>query len=76
MLSEKHLSSGFKSICALCFRLALLDNMYLTDKPFIILDDPFVLLDEKHLEKTHEIIKELSKDLQIVYFTCHNSRKI
>lgn len=74
--SEKHLSSGFKSICALCFRLALLDNMYLTDKPFIILDDPFVLLDEKHLEKTHEIIKELSKDIQIVYFTCHNSRKI
>ena len=74
--SEKHFSSGLRSICALCFRLALLENMYLEHKPFIILDDPFVSLDEKHIEKVKELITLLSKNMQIVYFTCHQSRKI
>lgn len=74
--SEKHLSSGIRSICALCFRLALIDNMYKEDKPFIIMDDPFVNLDEKHIVKAKEIINSLSKNMQIVYFTCHNSRDI
>ena len=74
--SEKHLSSGLKSICALCFRLALLDNMYIDEKPFIILDDPFALLDETHMDKAKEIINKLSSEVQIIYITCHESRKI
>lgn len=73
---EHHLSSGNKSVCALCFRLALIENMYKDEKPFIIMDDPFVSLDENHIQKAIDVIKELSKDIQIVYFTCHNSRNI
>ena len=74
--SDKHLSSGIKSICALCFRLALIKNMYLDKKPFLILDDPFVNLDEEHFEKVKSVIYKLSKDMQIIYFTCHKSRMI
>lgn len=74
--SEKHFSSGLRSICALCMRLAFVENMYSEEKPFIIMDDPFVFLDEKHIRNTVKVIKELAKDNQIIYFCCHESRKI
>lgn len=74
--SEKHFSSGLRSICALCMRLAFVDNMYGEEKPFIIMDDPFVFLDKKHMQNTIKVIKELAKDNQIIYFCCHESRNI
>lgn len=74
--SDEHLSSGQRSLCALCFRLALIDNMYLTEKPFVILDDPFINLDDEHLVKAKELLKEIAKKMQIVYFACHPSRAI
>ncbi len=74
--SEKHLSAGQRTICAFCFRLALIWNMYETEKPFLILDDPFVSLDGEHLEKVKTLLCELSKKMQLIYFTCHNSRSI
>ncbi len=73
---EKHLSSGIKSICAFCFRIAMLKNMYKDAMPFLVLDDPFVNLDEEHIDKVKRVLKELSLNMQIVYFTCHSSRKI
>lgn len=73
---DEHLSSGIKSICALCFRLALIKNMYKNQKPFLVLDDPFVNLDGVHFEKVTKLLNELSKDIQIIYFTCHESRII
>ncbi len=74
--SERHLSSGQRSICALCFRLALLKNMYEGQMPFLVLDDPFVALDEEHIARVKELLQVLSKDMQMVYFTCHSSRKV
>lgn len=74
--SEKHFSSGLRSICALCMRLAFVENMYGEEKPFIVMDDPFVFLDQKHMQKTMTVIKELAKDNQIIYFCCHDSRLI
>ncbi len=74
--SEKHLSAGQRSICALCFRLALIKNMYREELPFLVLDDPFTPLDGGHLEKAAAVLRALSKDMQMVYFTCHESRKI
>ena len=50
--------------------------MYKENSPFIILDDPFTSLDKEHMEKMQLLMKELSKDRQIIYFTCHSSRKI
>ena len=74
--SYLHLSSGNLSICALCFRLAMIDSMFETEQPFIILDDPFVYLDSEHFNKTKELIQKLGKDKQIVYFCCHDSRSL
>jgi len=74
--SSEHLSSGNLAICSLCFRLAILDNMFEQEKPFLILDDPFVNLDENHFNKTKDLLKELAKDKQIIYFCCHESRMI
>lgn len=74
--SDKHLSAGQRSVCSLCFRLALVNNMYPGEKPFIIMDDPFVNLDEEHMAKTVNAVKALSRDNQIIYFCCHDSRKI
>lgn len=74
--SDKHLSAGQRCICALCFRLALLDNMFEKEQPFIIMDDPFVSLDADHMKKTARLIRELAQDKQIIYFSCHESRKI
>lgn len=73
---ERHLSAGERSICALCLRLALIDNMYETEQPFIVMDDPFVYLDDAHMEKAAELVKTLAKDRQILYFCCHESRAI
>ena len=74
--SEKHLSAGQRSICAFCFRMALIENMYADEKPFLILDDPFVNLDGEHLEKVKGVLNALSAKFQILYFTCHESRAI
>lgn len=74
--SEKYLSAGQKSIAALCFRLALIKNMYSGENPFLIMDDPFVALDAEHIEKCKALLQLLVADFQIIYFTCHESRKI
>lgn len=74
--SDKHLSAGERSLCALCLRLALIDNMYEAEQPFIVMDDPFVHLDKTHMGRTVELINELAKTRQIVYFCCHESRSI
>ena len=74
--SEQHLSAGQRSLCAFCFRMALIENMYADEKPFLILDDPFVNLDGVHLDRVKEILKTLSERLQIIYFTCHESRAV
>ena len=43
---------------------------------FIVLDDPSASLDAEKIENVKELIKDLSKKWQIIYFTCHESRKL
>ena len=74
--SDRYLSAGEKSVCALCMRLALIDNMYEGEQPFILMDDPFVHLDAIHLERAKKLLHELSERRQILYFCCHESRKV
>lgn len=73
--NDRHLSAGERTLLALCLRLALLDNMYEGEQPFIIMDDPFVHLDEEHMNRTKELLRLLAEQKQILYFCCHESRK-
>ena len=73
---SKDLSDGERAIMMLALRFSVLDSMYKNHDSFIILDDPFGSLDPTKLEKAKELIKDLSNDWQIIYFTCHESRNI
>ena len=73
---SKDLSDGERAIMMLALRFAVLDSMYKNHDSLIILDDPFGSLDPTKLEKAKELIKDLSNDWQIIYFTCHESRNI
>ena len=73
--SDMHLSAGQRAVCSLCFRLAMTDNMFAGETPFVIMDDPFVDLDNAHMESAAKAIRLLSRDRQIVYLCCHDSRK-
>ncbi len=69
-------SKGFQAIISLCMRLALIDCLYPGEKPFIVLDDPFVNYDDEKMNLCKKLIKEVSNNYQVVYFTCHESRTI
>jgi len=68
------LSEGYKDLVGLCRRIAMVDAMYDMEKPFLIFDDPFVNLDESRLSGAVKFLDDLSKEYQIVYFSCHKSR--
>lgn len=69
-------SSGYSDMIGLCIRMALMDVMYDEEKPMVIMDDPFVNLDKEHLAGAKEFLKEVSKEYQILYFTCHEDRSL
>lgn len=73
---SKHYSDGEKTLLQLAMRLALLENIYKGEQPFLLLDDPFVHLDEEGLKKVEVALKNLAKDKQILYFCCHGSRRV
>jgi len=74
-LRETHwLSAGYQDLIGVCMRLALVDAMYQNEKPFLILDDPFVNLDKEKVEYGNQLLLSVSKEYQVIYFTCHDSR--
>lgn len=70
----KYFSSGYKDLIYICIRLSLIEALFKEEKPFIILDDPFINLDEEKIKNAIEVINKISKEYQIIYFVCHNSR--
>lgn len=69
-------SSGQQSVMDVCLRLSVIDAMFEKEKPFLLLDDPFSALDGKNLDSALSLLSSVSSNLQIIYFTCHNSRAI
>lgn len=67
-------SSGTKAVIEIALRLSMLDALFVSEKSFIIFDDSFVHLDDKSFMNVAEKVKKLSKNIQILYFTCTNSR--
>lgn len=70
----RFLSVGNRDLLGICTRFALIDAMYQEEPPFLILDDPFVNLDEETTEKAKQLLDDMSKTYQVIYFTCHKSR--
>lgn len=54
-------------------RLALVKMITEEKKPPLLLDDPFVNFHPKRLEKIISLIQELSKENQILLFTCSDA---
>lgn len=69
-------SKGYQQIVMLCMRFALIDCLYVNEKPFVVLDDPLVNFDDNKIQLVIKLLKDISKNIQIVYFTCHESRII
>ena len=69
-------SRGTRDLFNLAARLGLVDALYERERPFILLDDPFTAFDDGKTDAALRLLKELSKDRQIIYFTCATSRSI
>ena len=67
-------SQGSRDLMGFCLRIALIDAMYPGMRPMLILDDPFVNLDDHRLEKARELLREISEEYQVIYFTCSQAR--
>ena len=69
-------SLGTRELYALAARLSLVDSLYESEKPFIILDDPFAHFDDKKTKAALSLLKAISKNKQIIYLTCSSSREV
>lgn len=74
LYDENFLSTGFSELVDFCTKLALVDCMFENEKPSLILDEPFSNLDETKTQKALNLLKELSREYQIIYFSCHTKR--
>ena len=70
----KYFSTGYKDLIYICMRLSLIDSLFESEKPFVILDDPFVNLDKTKIKNAINMLKNVSKKYQLIYFICHESR--
>ncbi|MBQ7971947.1 MAG: AAA family ATPase [Lachnospiraceae bacterium] len=70
----KAFSAGCRDMAGICFRMALVDAMYTEEKPMVLFDDPFVNLDEEKTKGGMRLLQEISREYQVIYFTCHGSR--
>ena len=73
---SKVYSEGMRSIFAICMRLSLAKSLFGDEPAFLILDDPFTDLDGEKLARATAMLQKLSENYQIIYTTCHESRKI
>ena len=67
-------SIGSKELVDFCIRIALADELFIKEKPTLILDDPFVNFDDEKTECAKLLVKDLAQKYQIVYLTCKTER--
>ncbi|WP_422122713.1 AAA family ATPase [Planococcus sp. X10-3] len=65
------LSQATKEQAYLALRLSLAVSMQKSHPFPIIMDDPFVHFDRLRLQQVIDLITELQRDHQFIYFTCH-----
>lgn len=69
----EYLSDGTRSQLYLAVRLAICELLLPTDEPCpLILDDVLLTFDDNRAKDTLRLLKELSRDRQILLFTCQS----
>lgn len=69
--SMESFSRGWRDAVEFCVRLSLAEALYDgEERPFLLLDDPFVNLDDDRLRAARQLLDELAKEYQILYFVC------
>ena len=71
----EYLSQGYQDLMNICKRFSLIESIFEKEKPLIVLDDPFVNLDDQLNKNALKLIKKLAESYQIVYLSCHTSRR-
>lgn len=71
-----HLSQGERTCLEMGMRLALVENVFSKERPFLVMDDPFVHLDAANLQMAKEMLRQLSQHTQVLYFCCSAERAI
>ena len=66
----EYFSTGWQDLFRLAQRFALMDALCEGESSVAILDDPFVNLDEEKRARTLELLNQIGKQRQIIYFTC------
>lgn len=76
MREAEYFSSGTRDLMELAMHLALSKSLFEGMRTFIIMDDPFVNLDKEKIERALDFLSDLAlnEDVQVIYFTCHESR--
>ncbi|MGL5243798.1 MAG: ATP-binding protein, partial [Sarcina sp.] len=70
LINLEYLSNGSCDQVYLSLRLALIELIYSNEKVPIILDESFSQFDEKRLKEILKILCEISKEKQIILFSC------
>lgn len=68
------LSKGNRDLIGFCMRMAYVDAMYRNEDPFLVFDDPFANLDDQRLIEAMNLLNDIGRQRQVIYFTCHKSR--
>ncbi len=66
----EYFSTGWQDLFRLAQRFALMDALCEGESSVAVLDDPFVNLDEEKRARTLELLNQIGKQRQIIYFTC------
>jgi uncharacterized protein YhaN len=71
--TEPHLSRGTADLVYLAARVALVDVLAVAARPPLLFDDPFVTFDAERQNRAIAWLRELSRDRQILLFTCNEA---
>ncbi len=69
-----YFSTGIKEIIFFALRLTLSEIIYEDKIPFVLIDDAFVNYDDEKYALAKNYLKKMSKDTQIIYFSCQNRK--
>ena len=67
-------SLGQQTLIDFALRLGFINAVFKGELPFIIIDDAFSPLDENNFSLVKKLMEEVSKNIQVIYFTPHKSR--